>query len=127
MPPDSWPWPDPCDCIFVGQEPRLSDGDSRTGNRSDLAREPLEEIDSPCLGTSEISTRGGDGKLGWVSFAPLDDPHHPLRRIAPFAFGLSRRTARPSRQKLGKLNPDRLAVRAFAGEVLRTQVRPDFP
>ena len=29
--------------------------------------------------TSEISTGGGDGKLGWVSFAPLDDPHHPLR------------------------------------------------
>src|SRR6516225_9462353 len=38
------------------------------------ARELLEEIDSPCLGTSEISTGRGDGKLGWVSFAPLDDP-----------------------------------------------------
>src|SRR6516164_6912253 len=40
----------------------------------DLACELLEEIDSPCLGTSEISTGGGYGKLGWVSFAPLDDP-----------------------------------------------------
>jgi len=30
----------------------------------DLARELLEEIDSPCLGTSEISTGGGHGKLG---------------------------------------------------------------
>jgi hypothetical protein len=39
----------------------------------DLAPELLEEIDSPCLGTSEIRTGGGGGKLGWVSFAPLDD------------------------------------------------------
>jgi hypothetical protein len=62
--------------------------------------------------------------MGWVYFAPLDDP--PYGGIAAFAFGLSRRTARPSRQKLGKLNLDRLAVRAFAGEVLRTRVRPDF-
>src|SRR6516165_10912981 len=51
-----------------------------------LARELLEEIDSPCLGTSEISTGGGDGKLGWVSFAPLDDPHHPLRRNCIVCF-----------------------------------------
>jgi hypothetical protein len=90
-----------------------------------LARELLEEIDSPCLGTNEIRTGGGGGKMGWVYFAPLNDPT-PYGGIAAFAFGLSRRTARPSRQKLGKLNPDRLAVQAFAGEVLRTRVRPDF-
>ena len=53
---------------------------------SGLARELLEEIDSPCLGTSEISTGGGDGKLGWMSFAPLDDPHHPLRRNCIVCF-----------------------------------------
>src|SRR6516165_9643994 len=40
----------------------------------DLARELLEEIDSPCLGTIEISTGGGDGKLGWVSFTPSMTP-----------------------------------------------------
>src|SRR6516162_5439343 len=51
----------------------------------DLGRELLDEIDT-CLGTSEISTGGGDGKLGWVSFAPLDDPHQPLRRNGTVCF-----------------------------------------
>src|SRR6516165_11025921 len=53
-----------------------------------LARELLEEIDSPCLGTSEISTGGGDGKLGWVSLLPSMTPTTPYGGIAPFAFGL---------------------------------------
>jgi len=47
---------------------------------ADLARQLLEEIDSRRLGTSEISTGGGGGKLESVSFAPFDDPYHPLGR-----------------------------------------------
>jgi hypothetical protein len=66
--------------------------------RHDLARELLEEIDSPCPGASEIST-GGAGSWGGCLLLP---------------------------SMTGKLNPDRLAVRAFAGEVLRTRIRPDF-
>jgi len=54
-------------------------------------------------------------------------PTTPYAGTAPFAFGLSRRTARAPRQKLGKLSPDRLTIRAFAVEVRRTRVRPDFP
>src|SRR5215472_6299147 len=35
-----------------------------------LTRELLEEIDSPCLGTSEISTGGGDGSWGGCHLLP---------------------------------------------------------
>jgi len=94
----------------------LADGEAqREGNvKSASAIRPparaARRIDRPCLGTSEISTGGGDGKLGWESLLSSMTP-------PALAFGLSRRAARPSRQKLGKLNPDRLPSRISFSKV----------
>jgi hypothetical protein len=53
----------------------------------DLARELLEEIDSPCLGTSEISTGGVSASWGGWLLLPSMTPTTPFGGIAPFAFG----------------------------------------
>src|SRR6516162_3399330 len=66
---------------LIGGWEAQREGQCQVGKRASGSKKSTALVSA-----QRVSTGAGDGKLGWASFAPLDDPHHPLRRNCTVSF-----------------------------------------